>query len=253
MSANRKVAVVTGATRGVGRMIAGTLLEEGMTVYIGSRDSSSCHQVVQELAELGDCRPLPGQITDDADCRRMASVVESDGCGVHLLVNNAAYSGRAPMFALEMSEWDEVFAVNVRAPFQMVRALLPVMLGTATREDPGRVVNIGSISGLFVDGLPSYAYSSSKAALHHLTRVLAQELTPQNVNVNAIALGPFATESMQRSLAENRAATSALRSPMRRTGRAEEIGGLVLFLAGEAGAYMTGAIIPFDGGVATTR
>ncbi|MDO8731664.1 MAG: SDR family oxidoreductase [Actinomycetota bacterium] len=252
-----KVTVVTGAARGVGKNIARELLREGATVYIGSRSQSDADSAVADLLKHGDVRTLVGSITDAAECARMADEVGNSVSGVHLLVNNAAASATAPMPEIDMAAWDMTFAANVKAPFLMSRAFLPLLSAEATHDAKTSIINISSISGLIIDGLPSWAYSSSKAALNHLTRGLALEFAPVHVNVNALALGPFETEKSQElGLIASRIPSklrNPLSSPQRRTGLGEHAGGTVVFLASPAGSYITGAILPVDGGIATTR
>lgn len=252
-----KVAVITGAARGVGKQIARSLLAEGATVYIGSRSEHDARAAVAELSDLGQAHALAGTITDPDDCERMAARVAEHDPAVHLLVNNAAASATAPIQEIEDAAWDMTFATNVKAPFLMSRAFLPLLTAQASADQQACIVNISSISGVIIDGLPSWAYSSSKAALNHLTRGLALEFAPLHINVNALALGPFETEkSEELGLIATRLPPklrNPLTSPQRRTGLGEHVGGTVVFLASPAGSYITGAVLPVDGGIATTR
>lgn len=252
-----KVAVITGAARGIGKSIARSLLSEGATVYVGSRSQTDVEAAVADLRHLGDVRGLVGSISDDDECRHMASDVAAQESAVHILVNNAAASATAPIGQIDVDAWDMTFAVNVKAPFLMARAFLPLLTQGASREFRGSIINISSISGVMIDGLPSWAYSSSKAALNHLTRGLALEFAPLNINVNALALGPFETEkSEELGLIASRLPMNLrnpLSSPQRRTGLGEHAGGTVVFLVSSAGSYITGAVLPVDGGIATTR
>ena len=141
--------------------------------------------------------------------------------------------------------------LNVKSPFWMVQALLPALKAAGTAEDPARVVNIGSIDGLRVSSMPTYSYASSKAALHQLTRVLARELGPQHVTVNAVAPGPFPSKMMAATL-ETYGDAIAEAAPLRRIGRDDDMAGIAVFLTSRAGSYLTGAIIPVDGGIYTT-
>jgi NAD(P)-dependent dehydrogenase (short-subunit alcohol dehydrogenase family) len=149
------------------------------------------------------------------------------------------------------SAWDKVRNLNLKSPFFLTRALLTLLTQTATQDDPARVINIGSIDGLHVPGIATYSYSSSKAALHQLTRVLARELGPRFVTVNAVAPGPFESKMMAATLREYGDVIAAA-SPLGRIGRPDDMAGVAVFLASRAGAYVTGAVIPVDGGIATT-
>jgi NAD(P)-dependent dehydrogenase (short-subunit alcohol dehydrogenase family) len=145
-----------------------------------------------------------------------------------------------------------VVDLNLKSPFFLTRALLPQLRAAATPDDPARVINIGSIDGLRAPALPTYAYSASKAGLHHLTRVLARELGPRQITVNAVAPGPFESKMMAATLAAFGDQIAAA-SPLGRIGRPDDMAGVAVYLASRAGAYVTGAVIPVDGGIATTR
>jgi NAD(P)-dependent dehydrogenase (short-subunit alcohol dehydrogenase family) len=170
---------------------------------------------------------------------------------VHALVNNAGATWGAPFAEFPASAWDKVIDLNLKAPFFLTRAFLPLLEAGGTHDDPARVINVGSIDGLHVPTLPTYSYSASKAGLHHLTRVLARELGPRQITVNAVAPGPFESKMMAATL---RAVGDeiAARAPLRRIGRPDDMAGVVVYLASRAGAYVTGAVIPVDGGLATT-
>lgn len=252
-----KVAVITGAVRGIGKNIARSLLAEGAIVYLGSRSAVDADDAISDLQSLGDVRSLVGSIYDNDECVRMAAQVLECESAVHILINNAASSATAPLDEIDVDAWDMTFAVNVKAPFLMSRAFLPLLTAASNKDSRGNIINISSISGLMIDGLPSWAYSSSKAALNHLTRGLALEFAPLHINVNALALGPFETEkSEELGLIATRLPKNLrnpLSSPQRRTGLGEHAGGTVVFLVSQAGSYITGAILPVDGGIATTR
>jgi NAD(P)-dependent dehydrogenase (short-subunit alcohol dehydrogenase family) len=247
-----KVAVVTGATRGVGKMIAASLLTAGATVYIGSRSRSGGDAAAAELSALGTCRVLSGELGGDDACRALAAAVAREQTGVHILVNNAAVYGAEKIDDMTEKLWDDVLAINLKTPFLLTRAFLPLLSAAAVREDPSRIINIGSISGLLIDGLPSYPYSASKAALHHLTRMLAGDLAPM-ITVNAIAAGPFESDIMRGALGRFEDEGRALGLPMARTGRPQDIGGALVFLASKAASYITGVVLPVDGGISTVR
>jgi NAD(P)-dependent dehydrogenase (short-subunit alcohol dehydrogenase family) len=243
-----KVAVVTGGTRGIGLMIARGLLQAGARVYISSRKAEAGEQAVAELSAHGTVHSIPADLSTEAECRRLAAEVAAREERVHVLVNNAGATWGAPLDEFPESAWDKVLALNLKAPFFCVRSFLELLETAATLDDPARVINIGSIDGLRVPELPIYSYSASKAALHHLTRVLAHELGPHHITVNAIAPGPFPSKMMAATL-EAFGEQIAAAAPLGRIGRADDMAGTAIYLASRAGAYTTGAIIPVDGGI----
>lgn len=248
-----KVALVTGGTRGIGLMIATGLVEAGARVYVSSRHAEVCEEVAAELSRVGDCRAVPADLSTEVACRTLAeAVVSEEGGRLDILVNNAGNNWAAPLADYDDAAWERVLALNLKAPFQLVRFLRPALEAAAQAGgEPSRVVNIGSIDGLHVPPFETYAYSASKAALHQLTAVLARQLAPL-VTVNAVAPGPFESKMMAstlRSMGDQIVASC----PLGRIGRPADMAGVTLFLASRAGAYVTGAVIPVDGGIATTR
>ncbi len=251
-SVEGKVAVVTGGSRGIGRMIAEGLVRAGATVYISSRKAEVCDAVAAELDELGTCRSLPADLSTVAGVEQLASAVAAVEPKVHILVNNAGATWGAPLEDFPDDAWDKVLATNVKAVFQLSTALLPQLRAAATVEDPARIVNIGSVDGIRVPATENYAYAASKAAVHMVTRQLAHRLTGDHVTVNAIAPGPFPSKMMAFVLdAEGGEELVASGVPLGRIGRPEDVAGTVLYLTSRAGSYLTGAIIPVDGGIST--
>ncbi len=250
-SVQGKTAVVTGGSRGIGLMIARGYVEGGARVYISSRKADACEQAAAELSRAGECLALPADLSSEQECLRLAGELGEREQRVHVLVNNAGATWGAPLEEYPAAAWDKLLDLNLKAPFFLTRALLPLLRAAATADDPARVINVGSIDGLRVPPLPTYAYSASKAGVHHLTRVLARELGPQGVTVNAIAPGPFESKMMARTLREFGEAIVAA-APLGRIGRPDDVAGAALYLAGRAGAYVTGAVIPVDGGISTT-
>jgi NAD(P)-dependent dehydrogenase (short-subunit alcohol dehydrogenase family) len=190
-------------------------------------------------------------VSTEAECLRLAGDVGQREPALHVLVNNAGATWGAPLEEFPAAAWDKVVDLDLKAPFFMTRACLPLLEAAGTQDDPARVINIGSIDGLRVPPFPTYAYSASKAGLHHLTRVLARELGPRRITVNAVAPGPFESKMMAATLKtfEDAIADAA---PLRRIGRPDDMAGVAIYLASRAGAYVTGAVIPVDGGIATT-
>ena len=244
-----KRAVVTGGTRGIGLMIARGLLDAGASVVISSRRADAVDAAVQELRAHGEVRGVPADLSREAECLRLAQEVPGP---LHVLVNNAGATWGEPLESFPESGWDKVLALNLKSPFFLVRAFLPSLRAAASADDPARVINIGSIDGLHVPPLPTYSYSASKAAVHHLTRVLAKELGPEGITVNAVAPGPFESKMMAATL-EEFGEDIAAAAPLRRIGRPDDMAGVAVYLASRAGSYVTGAVIPVDGGIATTR
>jgi len=247
-----KVALVTGGSRGIGLMIARGYVEAGARVYISSRKSEVCQEVAAELSRVGTCEALPADLGREDEARRLAAELASRESALHILVNNAGANWGAPLAEFPDDAWDKVLALNVKAVFHLTRALLPQLEAAASHEDPARVINVGSIDGIQVPGLETYSYSASKAAVHHLTRVLARKLAPSRITVNAIAPGPFESKMMAATLDQFRDAIVA-GCPLGRIGTPEDMAGITIYLGSRAGAYLTGAVIPVDGGISTTR
>jgi NAD(P)-dependent dehydrogenase (short-subunit alcohol dehydrogenase family) len=247
-----KVAVVTGGTRGIGLMIARGLLDAGATVYISSRKPEAGEAAVAELQAHGAVTSIPADLSTEAECLRLAAAVAEHEPHVDILVNNAGATWGAPLEEFPESAWDKVLALNLKGPFFCTRAFLSALEVRGTLDDPSRVINIGSIDGLRVPSLPIYSYSASKAGLHHLTHLLAKDLGPRHVTVNAIAPGPFESKMMAATLAEFGEMIAAA-SPLGRIGRPDDMAGTAVYLASRAGSYVTGAIIPVDGGIFTTH
>ncbi len=251
-SVRGKVAVVTGGSRGIGRMIAEGLVRAGATVYISSRKAEVCDAVAAELSELGTCHSVPADLADVAGVEHLAATVAAAEPEVHILVNNAGATWGAPLEDYPDDAWDKVLATNVKAVFQLSTALLPQLRAAADAEDPARIVNVGSVDGIRVPATENYAYAASKAAVHMVTRQLAHTLTRDHVTVNAIAPGPFPSKMMAFVLdAEGGEELVASGVPLGRIGRPDDVVGAVLFLTSRAGSYLTGAVIPVDGGIST--
>jgi NAD(P)-dependent dehydrogenase (short-subunit alcohol dehydrogenase family) len=250
-SVQGKVALVTGGSRGIGAMIARGFLEYGAKVYVAARKVAELEATAAELSKIGPCIAIRADLGDEAGCRALADAVAAREGALHVLVNNAGANWGAPLAEYPDAAFDKVMSTNVKGVFHLTRFCLPLLEKAGSHADPARVINIGSIDGLHVPGLETYAYSASKAALHHLTRVLAKRLAPQHVTVNAVAPGPFESKMMAETLRRFHDVIVSS-CPLRRIGEPEDMAGVALYLASRAGAYVTGAVIPVDGGLATT-
>lgn len=244
-----KTALVTGGTRGIGLMIARGYLEAGARVYISSRKAEVGEEVVKELSALGPIESIPADLSTEEECRRLAGEMASRVDRLDILVNNAGATWGAPLEEWDDAAWDRVLNLNVKGVFHLTHYLLPLLQAAGTAEEPARVINIGSIDGLRVPVLETYSYSASKAAVHMLTRHLARRLAP-SITVNAVAPGPFQSKMMASTL-EAFGEQIAASAPLKRIGRPDDMAGVAIYLASRAGAYLTGALIPVDGGIST--
>ena len=244
-----KVALVTGGSRGIGEMIARGFVDAGAKVYISSRKAEVCDAVAAELSQKGECISLPADLSTEDGCRGLAERVAEREEALDVLVNNAGATWGTPIEEFDEAAWERVLSLNVKGVFHLTKFLLPQLRAAGSQEEPARVINIGSIDGIHVPALETYSYSASKAAVHQLTRHLAKKLAP-TITVNAIAPGPFESKMMQATLDAFGDAIAA-GAPLKRIGRPDDMAGTAIFLASRAGAYLTGAVIPVDGGIAT--
>jgi NAD(P)-dependent dehydrogenase (short-subunit alcohol dehydrogenase family) len=249
-SIENKVAVVTGGSRGIGLMIARGFVAAGAKVYISSRKAEVCDSVAAELAREGQCFSIPADLGTEAGCRHLAAELAAREERLHILVNNAGANWGAPLAEYPDDAFDKVLALNVKGVFHLTRFLVPMLAKAASDDDPARVINIGSIDGLQAPTLESYAYSASKAAVHHMTRVLAHRLAAQRITVNAIAPGPFESKMMAETLGRFGDQIRAS-CPLGRIGRPEDMAGTAIYLASRAASYVTGTVLPVDGGIST--
>jgi len=251
-----KVAVVTGGSRGIGEMIAAGFLANGARVYISSRKADVCDATAERLAEQfgGECISIPANLAELDGIHTFAAELARREERVDILVNNAGVSWGAPLDEFPEIGWDKVMDTNVKGVFFLTQKLLPLLRRSASAEDPARVINVGSIDGLKTPVFETFSYGPSKAAVHHLTRVLATHLVKENILVNAIAPGPFPTYMLStgvggRGDVENTDWDSVgTANPRGRVGSAEDIAGIAIFLSSRAGAYTVGDVILCDGG-----
>jgi NAD(P)-dependent dehydrogenase (short-subunit alcohol dehydrogenase family) len=243
---NGKTALVTGGSRGIGQMIARGLLDAGCQIVISSRKEADLNATAEQLKELGPCEAIPADLSSQEGAKTLAAAVAERFPRLDILVNNAGATWGAPLEEFPQSGWDRVINTNVEGIFHLTVALLPALRASASAGDPARVINIGSIDGIRVPAAESYSYSASKAAVHMLTRHLA----PDHITVNAIAPGPFESKMMA-FLLDNPDTRDAVANsvPLGRIGQPDDAAGLVQFLSSRAGSYLTGTVIPMDGGI----
>ncbi|MEU1644911.1 glucose 1-dehydrogenase [Micromonospora zamorensis] len=251
-SVEGKTVLVTGGSRGIGLMIAQGFVRAGAHVIISSRKADVCEAVAKELSAEGRCEAIPADLGDDSGAEALAAAVRERFGRLDVLVNNAGATWGAPLEGYPEAAFDKLWAVNVKAVFRLTTALLPALRAAASADDPARVINIGSIDGIRVPWMEVYAYSATKAAVHMLTRSLAHQLASEQITVNAIAPGPFESKMMAFALddPESRAAIEQ-QVPLGRIGRPDDMAGTAIYLSSRAGAYLTGAVIPVDGGITT--
>src|SRR6202035_2165186 len=249
-SLDGRIAVVTGGSRGIGRMIAAGFLAHGAAkVYITARKAGPCEATAKELAAEygGECIALPIDISNLAGIEMLAGEIKKREPRLDILVNNAGAAWGADFDEFPESGWDKVMNLNVKTPFFLTKALAGPLRAAASAEKPGKVINIASIDGIFVNPMETYSYAASKAAVIHLTRRMATRLIKDNINVTAIAPGAF--KSDMNKAARDHADEVAKRVPARRVGTDEDMAGTAIYLASRAGDYVVGATIAVDGGV----
>jgi len=248
-----KVALVTGGSRGIGEMIAAGFLANGAKVYISSRKADVCDETAKRLQDEygGECISLPADLSNIEGIKQLTKGFNEDK--LDILVNNAGASWGEPIDEYSEKGWDKVMDTNVKGVFFLTQQLLPLLRSSGNPEDPSRVINIGSIDGIKTGLFDAFSYGPSKAALHHLTRVLAASLVKENIIVNAIAPGPFPTWMLSTGVGGggdldinwDEVGNS---NPRGRVGTPEDIAGLAIFLCSRAGAYTVGETITCDGG-----
>jgi NAD(P)-dependent dehydrogenase (short-subunit alcohol dehydrogenase family) len=255
-SIDGKVAVVTGGSRGIGEMIAAGFLAHGARVYISSRKVDVCNETAKRLQEQygSECISVPADLSGLAGIETLTRAVEANEDQLDILVNNAGATWGEPLDEFPEAGWDKVMDTNVKGVFFLTQKMLPLLRKSANAEDPARVINIGSIDGIKTPVFDNFSYGPSKAAVHHLTRVLAAHLVKENIIVNGIAPGPFPTWMLSAGVGFGGATDDVdwdsvgQGNPRGRVGNLKDIAGLAIFLSSRASAFTVGEIITCDGG-----
>lgn len=247
-----KIALVTGGSRGIGAMIAEGFVRNGVKTYISSRKSDPCNKKAKELSKYGECISIPADLTDMNEMDKLVTKIKDKETKLNILVNNAGAAWGASFDDFPEIGWDKVMDTNVKSVFFLTQKLVDILETSASTSDPSRIINIGSIDGLGIPRAETYSYPASKAAVHQLTKVLANRLANRNINVNAIAPGPFESNMMAHTLEEH---GEQIKSsvPRGRIGVPEDMAGASIFLSSRASSYITGSIIPVDGGSLIAR
>ena len=248
-----KVAVVTGGSRGIGEMISSGFLANGVKVYITARKEGPLVEKAKELAKKYDgiCIPIACDLSSAVGIDYFLKRIKEKEDAIDFLINNAGAAWGQPFDEFSEAGWDKVMDLNVKSLFFLTQKLTEMLRVRASSNNPSRVINIGSIDGLNVPAFETYSYSTSKAAVHHLTRVMAAKLVKENILVNAIAPGPYPSQ-MLGSAVEHDYSETARKNPRNRVGLPEDIAGLAIFLCSQAGSYIVGETIASDGGIVKT-
>ncbi|MEE4161544.1 MAG: SDR family oxidoreductase, partial [Woeseiaceae bacterium] len=243
-----KVALVTGGSRGIGEMIAEGFVANGVKTYITARKAEACDATAERLSKLGECISIPGDMSTLEGIQALVDDLSEREEKLDILVNNAGASWGQPLEEYPEEGWDKVMDINVKSVFFLTKALLPMLEKAASADDPARIINVGSVDGINVNQLPNFAYGPSKAAVHHLTRTFAKHLAPRHITSNAIAPGPFPSKMMAATL--DRFGEHIRKGvPLGRIGEPGDMAGVAIYLASKASSYVTGVIIPVDGGL----
>jgi len=252
-SMNGKTALVTGAATGIGRMAATALVEAGCRVLIASRNGEACEAVAAELnatGASGTAEGFAGDVSTEEGISALVQTVKSRTDSLNILINNAGVTWGASMEEFPYHAWAKVLDINVTGLFHLTQQLLPVLEAAASKEDPARVINLGSVMGTAALGEGAYSYAASKAAVHHMTRIMARELAERQITFNAFAPGPFQSKMTAFATGTDEQADHVGKGvPIGRIGSPDDIAGATLYLCGKGGAYVTGAILPLDGGI----
>ena len=245
-----RTALITGGSRGIGKMIAAGFIAQGAKVYISSRKAAACDATAAELSKDGGvCVSLPQDVSTIEGCKALAAAYAGHESKLDVLVNNAGAAWLAEFDAFPENGWDKVMNLNLKSPFFLTQALAGPLRAAASAERPAKVINVASIDGMRPNPQETYSYHASKAGLIHLTKRLAGTLIADNICVSGHSAGRFFASDMNIT-ARDHADEVARRIPARRIGRDDDMAGVAIYLASRAGDYVVGVTIAVDGGVA---
>lgn len=250
-SVKDKVVLITGGGKGIGRMISEGFVRNGAKVYISSRDAAACDLAASELNALksgGSAVSLPANLQSEKEIERLVAELSRRETKLHVLINNSGATWGESYESYPDSAWTKLLTLNLQRVFTLTQKLTPLLESASSPQDPARVINIGSIDALRVPLLPTFAYSASKAGLHHLSRHLAMHLGPRGITSNTLACGPFPSKMMAHTL-ETLGDEIKAANPLGRVGLPGDVAGACIFLSSKAGSYVNGATLPLDGGV----
>ena len=244
-----KVVLVTGGTRGIGYMIAEGFVRCGAKVYIASRKPEACQEAEETLSKLGNCKAVPSDISDIEGCEKLANEISARESELHVLVNNAGVTWSEDIDRFTEKAWDKVVDLDGKSPFFLTQKLLPLLDKASSQEARSVVINVSSVNAIRPSGLRNYSYAFAKAGLQQLSVQMAQDLNHRNINVNVIAPGPFKSKMTAPLYANEEVEAEVMKSfTMGRWGQTEDAAGLAIFLSSSAGSFLTGLIVPCDGG-----
>lgn len=248
-----KTALISGGATGIGQMTCRALLAAGANVLTFSRKDGVCESAADALnkeGHAGKATGFQGDVGSETGVNAVVEAVQARTDSLDILVNNAGITWGSPLGEFPHKAWEKVFSVNVAGLFHLTQQLLPMLDASGSQEDPARVINIGSVTGEREMGDSAYSYASSKAAVHHLTRILGKELAARAITVNALAPGPFLSRMTAFATSSKDDIEQVSKQvPLGRVGTDTDIAGCILFLAGQGGAYVTGSILPVSGGI----